>query len=162
MLPSRNLSRSTSGGIAAMQISRTQRAALGLVLSLAGMMLSAVHADERESAASNVLFTPPLNYANSLTCVVSNVGRSPVTVDVELHDIDGAVALSEHCVMPPGATNFGMRQCAAVCGAPAFGGGYCAFRVLQENKDNLRAAIQSDRYDPVLSTSVPVSALSAQ
>ena len=145
-----------------MQISKKQCAALAFALSLAGGMLSAARADEREFAASNVLSTPPLNYANSLTCVVSNVGRSPVTVDVELHDIDGAVALSERCVMPPGATNFGGRQCAAVRGAPAFGGGYCAFRVLRGNKDNLRAAIQSDRYDPVLSTSVPVSALSAQ
>lgn len=130
-------------------------------MSLLGTVMNSSHADERESSASNALFTPPLNYANSLTCVVSNIGRSPVTVDVELHDINGAVALSERCVMPPGATNFGGRQCGAVRGAPAFGGGYCAFRVLRGNKDNLRAAIQSDRYDPVSSTSVPVSALNA-
>jgi hypothetical protein len=106
-------------------------------LSIAAILLSSpAIADD-----DNVLSTPPLTLGTSLVCLAANVGKRPVTLVVELHDVNGAVVASENCKLPPGAVNAGGQQCSAVEAAPEGFVGYCTFTVSIGAKQDIRAAI---------------------
>jgi hypothetical protein len=102
-----------------------------------------VSADEME----NSLSTPPLTVGTSVSCIAANIGKTPVTLDIELHDMNGAVAFNQTCRLPPGAVNAGGRQCSILEGAPLFVG-YCTFKVINGNKQDIRAAILSQDVNP--------------
>jgi hypothetical protein len=106
-------------------------------------MVSSGNADEGENSSSNSLSTPPLTLGTSLVCLAANVGKSPVTLDIEMHDVNGTVVASETCTLPPGAVNFGGKQCSLVDAAPAGSVGYCTFSLKDGNKKSIRAAILS-------------------
>ena len=38
----------------------------------------------------NSLSTPPLTVGTSLSCIAANIGKTPVTLNIEMHDMDGA------------------------------------------------------------------------
>ena len=106
-------------------------------LSIAAILLSSpAIADDH-----NVLSTPPLTLGTSLVCLAANVGNTPVTLIIDLHDVNGTVVASESCKLPPGAVNAGGSQCAAVEAAPEGFVGYCTFTVNIGRKENIRAAI---------------------
>jgi hypothetical protein len=128
-----------------MLVARTPRltALLCLVPLLAFCMVSTGSADEGDDASSNSLSTPPLTLGTSLVCLAANVGKTPVTLDIEMHDVNGTVVASERCTLPPGAVNFGGRQCSLVDAAPAGFVGYCSFTLRDGNKRHIRAAILS-------------------
>ena len=100
-----------------------------------------VHGDDGDNRAP--LATPPLTLGTSLACVAANVGPKQATLDIEMHDTNGAVIASDRCTLPPGAINFGGSQCAVLQAAPPGMVGYCTFTVLQGQKKNIRAAIMS-------------------
>jgi hypothetical protein len=95
-----------------------------------------------DEGRENSLSTPPLTVGTSLNCIAANIGKTPVTLNIEMHDTNGAVTNSETCTLPSGAVNAGGSQCAIVDGAPLFVG-YCTFEVTQGNKRDIRAAILS-------------------
>jgi hypothetical protein len=107
-------------------------------------MVSSGSADEGENSSSNSLSTPPLTLGTSLVCIAANVGKSPSTLDIELHDVNGTVVVSERCTLPPGAVNAGGSQCSVVEAAPAGFVGYCTFNVIHGSKQHIRAAILSN------------------
>jgi hypothetical protein len=128
---------------------------LSLAPLLALCMVSSGHADEGDT-----LSTPPLTLGTSLNCIAANVGKTPLTLDIELHDVNGTVFGSQRCTLPPGAVNAGGSQCAIVDGAPAGFVGYCTFTVVHGSKQNVRAAILSQNYN--LGLGAQPSALAAQ
>lgn len=128
-----------------MLVAKTSRSPTLLCLAplFAICMVSSGTAQERENSSSASLSTPPLLAGTNLACVAANVGKTPVTVDIELHDAQtGAVPFSERCALPPGLGNFGGTQCAILRGAPM--AGYCTFTVIHGNKHDIRAAILSE------------------
>jgi hypothetical protein len=151
-----------------MLVTRTTRfTTLGLALLLAIAVFSSgfflkhfftpnvVSAEEME----NSLSTPPLTVGTSLDCIAANIGRTPVTLIIELHDMNGEVAFNQTCRLPPGAVNAGGRQCSIIEGAPLFVG-YCTFKVTNGDKRDIRAAILSQ--DANLGTGGLSAALPAQ
>lgn len=106
-------------------------------------MACSVHADDTEGRSPNSLSTPPLTLGTSLSCIAANVSLKQVTLDIELHDVNGTVVAAQRCTLPPGAVNAGGSQCAVVQAAPAGFVGYCTFTVIQGQKKNIRAAILS-------------------
>jgi len=128
-----------------MLVARTPR--LPTLLCLAPLfaicMVSSGAADEGDNSLSKTLATPPLVLGTSLVCLAANVGKTPVTLDIAMHDVNGTVVASETCTLPPGAVNFGGRQCSLVDAAPAGFVGYCTFTLIDGNKKQIRAAILS-------------------
>jgi hypothetical protein len=105
------------------------------------------------------LSTPPLTVGTSLDCIAANIGTTPVTLNIELHDMNGEVAFNQTCKLPPGAVNAGGSQCSIIEGAPLFVG-YCTFKVTNGSKQDIRAAILSQ--DVNLGTGGLSAALPAQ
>jgi hypothetical protein len=106
-------------------------------LSIAAILLSSpAIADD-----DNVLSTPPLTLGTSLVCLAANVGKTLVTLDIALHDVNGAIVTSESCRLPPGAVDAGGQQCSAVEAAPEGFVGYCTFTIKIGKKRDIRAAI---------------------
>ena len=134
-------------------------AVLSLALLLAAFVAGSVQADEKENQ-SNTLATPPLTLGTSLSCIVANIGRKQVTLDIEMHDVNGTVVAADRCTLPAGAVNAGGVQCAILQSAPAGFVGYCTFTVLQGDKRDIRAAILSHNANQGLGN-VP-AALAAQ
>jgi hypothetical protein len=130
---------------ATMILARTPRLATLLWLApvFALCMVSSSSADEGENSSSTSLSTPPLTIGTSLVCIAANVGKTPLTLDIELHDVNGTVVVSQRCALPPGAVNAGGSQCSVVEGAPAGFVGYCTFTVIHGSKQHIRAAILS-------------------
>jgi hypothetical protein len=95
-----------------------------------------------DEGRENSLSTPPLTVGTSLNCIAANIGKVPVTLNIEMHDMNGAVTNSGTCSLPSGAVNAGGSQCSIVDGAPLFVG-YCTFEVTSGNKRDIRAAILS-------------------
>ncbi len=114
----------------------------GLMVAISPLMI-AISPGANADEDSNVLSTPPLTLGTSLVCIAANVGKTPVIVDIELHDVNGAVPFSERCTLPPGAVNAGGIQCSVVEGAPEGFVGYCTFTVEMGDKQHIRAAILS-------------------
>ena len=106
-------------------------------------MVSSGSADDGDKSSSTSLSTPPLTLGTSLNCIAANVGKTAVTLDIELHDVNGTVVGSQRCTLPPGAVNAGGSQCSVVDGAPAGFVGYCTFTVIHGSKQEIRAAILS-------------------
>jgi hypothetical protein len=106
-----------------------------------GLSIAAILLSLPAFADDNVLSTPPLTLGTSLVCLASNVGKRPVTLVIELHDVNGTVVASEKCKLPPGAVNAGGEQCAVVEAAPEGFVGYCTFAVDIGTKQDIRAAI---------------------
>ena len=109
--------------------------------NIIGLSIAAILLSLPAFADDNVLSTPPLTLGTSLVCLASNVGKRPVTLVIELHDVNGTVVASEKCKLPPGAVNAGGEQCAAVEAAPEGFVGYCTFAVDIGTKQDIRAAI---------------------
>lgn len=93
--------------------------------------------------ADDSLATPPLTLGTSLVCIAANVGKAPATLDIQLHDVNGAVVAGQRCTLPAGAVNAGGSQCSVVEAAPAGFVGYCTFDMVHGGKQNIRAAILS-------------------
>jgi hypothetical protein len=125
-------------------------------LSIIAMLLSTPATAEDD----NVLSTPPMFPGNQLQCLVANVGKTPVSLLIELFDQNGDVAFSGNCRLPPNAIDYPppTAQCAFIAGAPA--AGWCKFTVTFGKKRDLRAAICS--IDINLGPGAAPSCLSAQ
>lgn len=145
-----------------MILARRARLAFLLFLSplFALCMVSSGSADEGANPSSTSLSTPPLTLGTSFVCIAANVGKTPLTLDIELHDVNGTVVVSERCTLPAGAVNAGGTQCAAVEGAPAGFVGYCTFAVIHGSKQQVRAAILSQNAN--LGLGAQPAALAAQ
>jgi hypothetical protein len=122
--------------------------------------VSSGRADEGENSSSNSLATPPLTLGTSLVCIAANIGKVPLTLDIELHDVNGTAVVSQRCTLPPGAVNAGGSQCSVVEGAPAGFVGYCTFTAIHGSKQHIRAAILSQNVN--LGIGAQPTALAAQ
>ena len=129
-----------------MLVAKTPRVpALLCIASMFAFCVLSSSAQERdkEDSSPNILSTPPLLPGTNLACVAANVGKTPVTVDIEMHDATtGAIPFRERCELPPGFGNFGGNVCAIERGAPL--AGYCTFTVVHGNKKDIRGAILSE------------------
>lgn len=137
---------------------RTPRLALLLLSALA--VVGTGSADEEDRSPGAVLATPPLTLGTSLVCIAANVGNAPSTLDIQLHDVNGAAVAGQRCTLPAGAVNAGGTQCSVVEAAPAGFVGYCTFTVVHGNRKDIRAAILSQNAN--LGLGAQPSALPAQ
>jgi hypothetical protein len=81
-------------------------------------MVSSGSTDEGENSSPASLSTPLLTLGTSLVCIAANVGKTPLTLGNELHDVNGTVVVSQRCTLPTGAVNAGGNQCSVLEGAP--------------------------------------------